>query len=366
MCAWSIKNGRLLSSPSENTLDSLLLQREFEAKLREQLSTLLLPLLGEGNFSTQVQVELDHNEMTSARESYDQDGSVRSESERSSTRMAANGGVGGVPGVPANTPPPDAELVDGAPEAQDGEAEPNQPAPTEQESSTQRNYELGREVAVTSTRPGGLMKLSVAIAVSDTALEAAAPMTAEQLQSLVSAAVGADDARGDQVQVVVSAFDSTEMPPLAFYEEKWFADVLRYATALIAVLLVLLLAVRPLINAMRGPAKKKDDKKKLKKPEADAEAGPDEEDEEGGPAEGQSAEGAAGTAGNPQLEQPHAAAITGSANAVESGSELIDDNFTQKVDLARQLVSTQPDRAVEALQRMLEIPIDEPNGAPAR
>ena len=267
-----------------------------------------------------------------------------------------------MPGVPANTPPPDAELVDGAPEAQGGEGEPNQPTPTEQESSTQRNYELGREVAVTSTRPGGLVKLSVAIAVSDTALEAAAPMTAEQLQSLVSAAMGADDARGDQVQVVVSAFESTEMPPLAFYEEKWFADILRYATALIAVLLVLLLAVRPLINAMRGPAKKKDDKKKLKKPETDpdAEADADEQDEA---AQDESADGAAGTQ---QIEQQNAAANSGSANAGESGSELIDDNFTQKVDLARQLVSTQPDRAVEALQRMLEIPIDEPSGVPAR
>ncbi|KPQ23191.1 MAG: flagellar M-ring protein FliF, partial [Porphyrobacter sp. HL-46] len=102
------QNGRLLSSPREEALDGLVLQREFEAKLREQIDALLLPLLGDGNYSAQVQVALDQNEVTSARETYEKDGAVRNESERNATRSGA-GPVGGVPGVPANTPPPDAQ-----------------------------------------------------------------------------------------------------------------------------------------------------------------------------------------------------------------------------------------------------------------
>jgi len=308
------QNGRLLSSEADHTLDGLTLQREFEAKLQQQVTMLLTPLLGDGNFSSQVQVVLDQSEVTSARESYDQEGVVRSESERSATRLAA-GGTGGIPGVTANTPPADAELVDGAPDpqAQEGEGQP-----TDSESAVQRNYELGREVAVTSTRPGGLMKLSVAVAVNDAALKAADPMTAEELQTLVSAAVGADAGRGDQVEIVVSAFESRELPELAFYEQGWFATALRYGTALLAVLLVLMLAVRPLIKRMRDPSAKPQDEAS--------------DDESAVPA------------------------LTSDGNAVDATPETGSGDFPKTVELARQLAATQPDRAVEALQRMLETP----------
>lgn len=315
------QNGRLLSSERETALDGLTLQREFEAKLREQVSSLLLPLLGEGNFSSQVQVELDQNEITSARESYEPDGVVRSESERSSTR-AAGTGPGGIPGVTANTPPPDAELVDGAPEpgAVEGEEGEAATTPTDTETSFQRNYELGREVAVTAVRPGGLVKLSVAVAVSEAALEAAAPLTAEQVQDLVSAAVGASDNRGDQVQVVVSAFESTEIEPLAFHEQPWFAMAVRYGAALLAVLLVLMLAVRPILKGLRGAKGK-------------------------GETEGE---------GTGTLTDESGAPIVLTPSLDVSGKPTSD--LPQQVELARRLAASQPERAVEALQRMLEPP----------
>ncbi|MEM7779349.1 MAG: flagellar basal-body MS-ring/collar protein FliF [Pseudomonadota bacterium] len=328
------QNGRLLSAPREDRLDHLLLQREFEAKLREQVGQLLLPLLGEDNFSPQVQVQLDQDEITSARESYDQQGAIRSESERSATRIAGTGRVGGVPGVPANTPPPDVELIDGPPEigVVDDAADQATPVPTESERAMQRNYELGREVAVTSTRPGGLVKLSVAVAVSDAALEAAAPMTVEQLQTLVSAAVGADEARGDRVQVVVSAFEGVEQASLAFYEEKWFLDLMRLAAALLAIVLVLFLAVRPLIKRVLAPAAELSD--------ADSRA----------------------LKGSSEADNPE----TDVGSALENDAPDKDDSLPQKVELARQLAATQPDRAVEALRRMLERPEGDSAGAPAQ
>ena len=48
----------------------------------------------------------------------------------------------------------------------------------------ERAYELGREVAVTNRRPGGVTRLSVAVAVNDEALKAAAPLTAARLERL--------------------------------------------------------------------------------------------------------------------------------------------------------------------------------------
>ncbi len=330
------QNGRLLSAERDAAMDGLVMQREFESKLRDQIASLLTPLLGEGNFSSQVQVELDSKEVTSATEKYDNPGVVRSESERKSTRMAGNG-VGGVPGVTANTPPPDAELVDEAPnpEAAEAEAEAGAAPPTDTESATSRNYEVGREVAVINTRPGGLTKLSVAVAVSDEALKAAAPMTAQQLQSLVSAAVGANADRGDTVEVIPSAFETAELEPLAFYEQPWFAMVVRYATALIAVLLVLFLAVRPMIGSVKGEKKAKK-AKKGKKGKKGEDASEDEDDDVPVLIDG---------------DQPAGAL----PNAVDEMPNRFAD-LPKQVELARQLAAQQPERAVEALQRMLEAP----------
>ncbi|KWV91682.1 flagellar basal-body MS-ring/collar protein FliF [Erythrobacter sp. YT30] len=328
------QNGRLLSAERDSAMDGLMLQREFETKLRDQIASLLTPLLGEGNFSSQVQVELDAKEVTSATEKYDDPGVVRSESERLSTRSAGSG-IGGVPGVTANTPPPDAELVDEAPNSEGaGEDDAAASPPTDTESATSRNYEVGREVAVTNTRPGGLVKLSVAVAVSDEALKAAAPLTSEQLQSLVIAAVGADEARGDNVEVIPSAFETTEMDAPAFYEQPWFAMVVRYATALIAVLLVLFLAVRPMIGGVKGGKKSK--------------------------------KGEDGKEGEvPVLidgDQPAGAPVASLAGQTPGSS----NELSRQVDLARQLAAQQPERAVEALQRMLEPSPDGDEKVPAR
>lgn len=311
------QNGRLLTDPRTQEGEGLTLQREHEAKLREQVDALLLPLLGEGNFSAQVQVELDTSEVTTARETYEKEGAIRAESARNASRTGA-GPVGGVPGVPANTPPPQAQLVDGAPNP----PPPTTTASTDTETATDRSYELGREVAVTTAGPGALKKLSVAVAVSDAALKAAAPMTAQQLEALVSAAVGANTQRGDMVEVVASKFDPVDLEPPAFYEEPWFAMLVRYGTALLAVLLVLLLAVRPLIGKLKGKN---------------------------------------APAALPAEDAP--LAVIGDADVQDSGTSLTAGDagvaladLPQQVELARRLAAQQPDRAVEALQRMLESP----------
>ena len=171
------QNGRLLSSARNPETEGLGLQREFEAKLQSQLAALLTPLLGEGNFSAQLQVELDQSEVTSARETYDKEGAIRSENERNVTRMAART-TGGVPGVAANTPPPNADLVEGPPQANatggsaevESEAQTSTRAPTDTETAVQRAYELDREVAVKVFSPpdnwlmvSGLLPLGLAI-----------------------------------------------------------------------------------------------------------------------------------------------------------------------------------------------------------
>lgn len=240
------QQGRLLSDRAGSDPDRLELQARMEEKLRGQLDQLLTPMLGAGNFSSEIQLELDMDQVTSARESYDKDGVVRSETQAQSQTAAPP--VGGVPGATANTPPPSTTVQPGPP--QGTPAAPPGNATTGETSST-RTFELGREVAVANSMPGKVKRLSVAVALSQTAMKKAKPEDLEQLKQLVSAAVGANPQRGDQVAVVVRPFETVTAAPPPFYEMPWFATVVRSAVALLAVLLVLLIGVRPLIKALR-------------------------------------------------------------------------------------------------------------------
>lgn len=240
------QHGRLLSQPASANSDRLDLQARTEDKLRRQVSALLTPMLGDGNFTSEIQVELDMDEVTSARENYDRDGAVRTETQQQSSTTALAPAIG-VPGVLSNTPPPAATARPGPPE---GTPPPGQP-PLNGEASSSRTYELGREVAVANTAPGQLKRLSVAVALSAGAMQGAKPADIEQIRQLVSAAVGANVQRGDQVAVIARRFQPAAEEVPALWEAPWFAPLLRYGAALVAIVLVLLLGVRPLVKALR-------------------------------------------------------------------------------------------------------------------
>ena len=312
------QHGRLLSDKNSNAdNDRLELQSRMEDKLRNQLSQLLSPIVGEGNFSSEIQVDLDMDQTTQAKESYDKDGSVvRSETQQQSSTTAP-GQNGGVPGVTSNTPPPAAAAQARPP--QGTTPSPAASSPANGESSATRTYELGRQVAVSNIAPGNVKRLSVAVAISAKALRNT-NTDLDQIKQLVNAAVGANQQRGDQVAVVAREFRPPAATALPFYEAPWFMGVLRNVVALLAVLLVLLLGVRPLIKALK------------RQPAESAEA-PEMAGEEG--------EGATGTAG----------AIAGPGAL--SGSSIDPALLSEQVGLAQRLVNEKQDAAVAALRQML-------------
>ena len=331
------QHGRLLSQDAGPEGDRLDMEARMEEKLRTQVAQILRPMLGDGNFSTEVQVELDMSDVTSARESYDKNGVVRTETQEQS-QSTGSAPASGVPGVLSNTPPPAATAQNGPPQGTATPA-PGQSSPGTGESSSSKTYELGREVAVSSQRPGGVKRLSVAVALSQSALKGAKPQDLADIQALVSAAVGANAQRGDQVKVVMRSFEPVADVPAKFWETPWFATLVRYGAAVLAVLLVLLLGVRPLIAALRGDKPKKARRVK------------------GGDGEAGQADGAAGSeAGEAVPERQSAIPLTRrDENGVEveiSRSELL----TRQVGLAQQLVSEKPDSAVAALRQMLREP----------
>lgn len=304
------QHGRLLSDKAAGAEgDRLELQARMEEKLRAQVAQLLTPMLGEGNFSTEIQVDLDMDQVTSARESYDKDGVLRSETQAQS-QSTGGGAAVGVPGVLSNTPPPATTAQAGAPQ---GTVPPvGQPAPVNGESSASRTYELGREVAVSNSSPGRIRRVSVAVALSAGAAKGRGDI--EQVRQLVSAAVGADPQRGDQVAVVARKFDAVAPDALPFWEQGWFAMVVRNGVALLAVLLVLLMGVRPIVKAIRGERAAKEPK------------------DDGAPANAA------------QLPAPDVAAPAGATEAELLG---------RQVGFAQRLVAEKPDSAVIALRQML-------------
>ncbi|WP_068089620.1 flagellar basal-body MS-ring/collar protein FliF [Novosphingobium rosa] len=362
------QRGHLLSQKGSVDSDRMDMQSRMEEKLRGQVATLLTPMLGDGNFTSEIQVDLDMDQVTSARESYDKQGAVRSETSQQSQQPASAAAIG-VPGTLSNTPPPSTTPSPGAPGAPPppapgtpppaagaaGAAAPGAagatpaatPSPTASESSATKNYELGREVAVSNTGPGKIKRLSVAVALSASAMAKFKQSDIDQIKQLVSAAVGADTSRGDQIAVVARAFDTTPVAKTPFYETPWFAQALHYGGALIGLLMVLLLAVRPLINALKG----------------------------GKPASGKKGKTSAveeALANAPMAALPLAAGappivnISGAAAAAGEGMPALPgpsmgngaEALNRHVGLAQQIVTEKPDSAVIALRQMLQPPAE--------
>lgn len=326
------QHGRLLSEKGGDS-DRLELQGRMEEKLRLQVAKLLTPMLGEGNFSTEIQVELEMDQVTSATERYDKDGVVRTETQAQSQSTGAAPAVG-VPGVLANTPPPPPQANPAPPQGTQATA---QQPPVNGETSSSRTFELGREVSVANSAPGGVKRISVAVAISAKAMKGGKAADIEQMKQLVSAAVGASAQRGDQVTVMSRSFEALPEEAIPFYETPWFATLVRNAVALIAVLLVLLLGVRPLIKALR----------KEPAPANASDAG-------NRPVDGM-ADG----------ERDATPAITGAPRLLAAGDAAASEVsqaalLSQKVGLAQRLAREEPDRAVAVLRQMLNEPVPEP------
>ncbi|MEG3181772.1 flagellar basal-body MS-ring/collar protein FliF [Sphingomonas sp. LT1P40] len=241
------------------------LQRRVEDKYRQQLVQLLTPLLGAGNFSAEVQAEVDLDETQATRESYDKTGAVVRAEQGNWTGAPrdAAGAPGGIPGALSNVAPPAATV--GTPPAEGAAPVPGQPAAPvavqgmKQSDSFTRSYDNAKEISVTRAAPGGIKRLSVAVLMREEPGKPRGQVEIRQIDGLVKAAVGFNPARQDQVTVVsrkFSAASDVAETGTPFYESGWFAMIARNVTAVVIALLVLLLGVRPLAKAL---LKKRDD-----------------------------------------------------------------------------------------------------------
>ena len=165
------QNGRLLSDNDGNAADDrqIAVQSKMEDRYKQSVIALLTPILGQGNFSTEVHAELNFAERQATRETYPQD-EARLRTEQgtwaSDPRGQGTGEASGIPGALSNQAPvnptvtqtnPNGQAVaqgqtaQGAQGAQPG-TPPNPLMKTEE--TFNRSFELGREVSVTKDAIG--------------------------------------------------------------------------------------------------------------------------------------------------------------------------------------------------------------------
>ena len=109
------QNGQLLSKSLDDP-DSILndAQLEHRVKLeniyRSRITTLVTPIVGPGNVSTQVNIDIDFTRSEITEEIVDPDGTAL-RSEQSTLDLTTDLPAKGIPGAVANTAPTEAELL---------------------------------------------------------------------------------------------------------------------------------------------------------------------------------------------------------------------------------------------------------------
>lgn len=256
------QNGRLLSNNDGNAGDDrqIGIQMKMEDRYRQSVIALLTPILGQGNFSTEVHAELNFAERQATRETYPQDEArLRNEtgSWASDPRGQGSGEASGVPGALSNQAPVNPTVTQTNPNGQavqQGQTAAQQPGTPpnplmKTEETFNRSFELGREVSVTKDAIGTVKRLSVAVALDNG--PDGKPRSAQEiaaLEALVKGAVGFDQARGDVVALSSRSFLKTEEAKAPWYEADWVAPLVRNVSALLVALLVIFGIGRPLLK----------------------------------------------------------------------------------------------------------------------
>ena len=253
--------GALLSKP-ENDADSALTEKQLNHRLkieslyRERILSLVTPIVGPGNITAQVNIEMDYTNTSTTEEIVDPE-SIATRSEQNSTDESTDRPARGVPGAVANQAPLAAELGLDSPEQ-------GQPAEFKQRSTSNvRNYEVSKKVNTTIKAIGNIQKVKTAVLVKNKILETpdglvSQPISDEdkdKISSLVKEAVGFDTDRGDSIVVTSGDFiDEIDVVTTKWYEEAWFQNVVGQLSTVLILAIITFGALKPLLNRILVPS----------------------------------------------------------------------------------------------------------------
>lgn len=195
-------------------------QARLEGLMRERLNALLTPLIGARRFTAEVAADVDFSTSEAASERFERDGSVLRSEQASRSTEASPVPARGIPGALSNTAPAAAQVA-ATPPADTAAAAGAEPQVMNE--STNRAWEIGKDVRVTRGGAPRLLRLSVAVVIDRAALARDGKVPPDELASLqriIEGAVGHDAKRGDRVEVVLRDFAALATEPEAAWYEK--------------------------------------------------------------------------------------------------------------------------------------------------
>jgi flagellar M-ring protein FliF len=184
-------SGQILSAAGLTTGgDALTMARKYEAAVSVQAQQMLATIYGPGRAVVQVSADMDFDQVETHQTEYDHEQATPESQQESEEKYSGNGGTvpAGIIGVTGTTLGTTAT----------GEAQ------AYERKDTTTNNAIDKTETVERGTPGRIERLTVAVALDDN-LEPKADIAA--VQSLVSAAVGLDTARGDVITVQSAPFD---------------------------------------------------------------------------------------------------------------------------------------------------------------
>jgi len=256
-------NGALLSNSSRSP-NGLVNDAELEHRVRmedlyrSRVISLLTPIVGPGNVSAQVNLDIDFTRSEVTEEIVDPEGNAL-RSEQNTNDLTRETPAKGIPGAVANTPPQTPDI--GTTSLQSQELDNIRSS----SSSEVKNYEVSRTVSNTMKPSHRIQKINAAVLVREmtvtdpeTGVETNVPMSDEmkaKLEGLVTDAIGIDINRGDSLTVSSSAFmnvlEGVEAP---WYEEQWVRSAFNQFAIVLILAIVILGIIRPLLNRILVPA----------------------------------------------------------------------------------------------------------------
>jgi flagellar M-ring protein FliF len=196
-------NGRMLASGGMDSNTASVGQADSQraaelataAELQKKVQDILDKALGPNKAVVKASVAMDWTERAKSQEAYDPTASaIRSEQVVTETMHSNGAGLGGIPGAMTNLPPTTGVVTTG-----------NQLSQYARQDKT-FNYEITKTEVKEVEAPGKIERISLSVLVDGITDE-------EQLatlESIVAAAAGIDEARGDMLEVRSLAFDRTQ------------------------------------------------------------------------------------------------------------------------------------------------------------
>lgn len=257
-------NGRLLNSGSQDGVSArarreLELVQQKEAEYRTKIDSILSPILGPDNFTSQVDVSMDFTAVEQTAKRFNPDlPSLRSEMtvENNST----GGSSGGIPGALSNQPPMESNIPQDATKATESVTAGN----SHREAT--RNFELDTTISHTRQQIGVVRRVSVSVAVDfkpgaagengQVARVARTEQELTNIRRLLEGAVGFSAQRGDVLEVVTVPFMDQlveDVPAPELWEQPWFWRAVKLGVGALVILVLILAVVRPMLKRLIYP-----------------------------------------------------------------------------------------------------------------